>query len=228
MSKIRVLVCDDMQYITMFLSEIINTSQNCECVGVANNDSETLEKAKETNPDIILLDIQMDDADSGIKLIPVLLEQNPDVKIIVISVSEDDDNIFKAIAAGAQDYIFKNRFPNEIISSIERIYEGKTGLRSELSKKILARCDEIEKQNNSILYVVNKMMCLSTREMETLKCFCRGMTYSEVARAMCVEEGTVRTYVSRILSKMQYVRMSELVKDLSDMGVFLLFNDAAN
>lgn len=225
MSKIRVLVCDDMQYITMFLSEIINSSPNCECVGVANNDSETLQKAKETNPDVILLDIQMDDVDSGIKLIPILLEQNPDLKIIMISVSEDDDNIYKAIAAGAQDYIVKNKSPREVINSIERIYEGKTGLRSDLSKKILARCEEMEKKNKSILYVINKMMCLSSREMETLKYFCRGMNYSEVARALCVEEGTVRTYVSRVLNKMQYVRMSELIKDLNDMGVLLLFNE---
>ena len=219
MEKYKVLVCDDMPYMTSFFASLVNSSEKCECVGTAHNEKEVIALAREFSPDVVLLDIQMDNIDSGITLVPVLLEEHPNVKIIMISVSEDDENIYRSILAGAKDYILKSQPPNCIIESIEQVCSGRHELRSELCQKILSQCEKVENKNKSIFYIINKMMCLSAREMEVLIAFCNGKNYKTCAESLCVEEGTIRSYVNRILKKMQYVRMADLVEDLNAMGV---------
>lgn len=228
MDKIRVLVCDDMVYMCMFFSSLINSSKSCECVGMAHNESETLALTKELKPDVILLDIQMDSMNSGIELIPQILEISPESKVIAISIHDDSDKMFKAIQAGAINYLLKNQNPENIIESIERTYSGKSELSLEIGKKILERCVEIEERQKSILYTINKMMSLSSRELEVLRAICDGYTYEEIAEKIFIEDVTVRTTVSRILKKMKYSRMSTLVEHLNEMKIFQLFKDNQN
>lgn len=223
--KIRVLVCDDMLYMCMFFSSLLNSSEECACVGEAHNEEEAISKVKELMPDVVLLDMQMEHVDSGIKLIPQIQEISPDIHIIMISIHGDDDKIFQAIRAGARDYIMKNQPPGEILDSIVKAYNGKAELRTEIAQKLIKQCEVMEKRQNSIIFVVDKMMGLSAREMEVLKAACRGLSYEQIADQLCVEDVTVRTYVGRILKKMQCTRMKNLVDNLNSLGILQLFND---
>ncbi len=223
MEKIRVLVCDDMMYMRLFFVELINNSDNCICVGEAKNEQETISQVEKLKPDIVLLDVQMDREDSGIILIPQIKELSPHTKIIMISVHDDNDKIFDAIQLGAKDYILKEQMPSDILENIEKVHNGDSGLRSELAEKILKRCEEVEEKQKSILFFINNMMILSQRELEILKLSGKGLTYEQIADKLCIEEVTVRIYVSRVLKKMQYSKMSVLIKHLREMGIFDFF-----
>lgn len=230
MYKIRVLVSDDIKYMCFFFRELLNNSKNCVCVGEAENEKETMEQVKKLKPDILLLDMQMDMEDSGLILIPKVLEVSPETKIIMISVHDDSENIYKAIQLGAKDYILKEQPPTDIIENIERIYEGKDEIRRDIVDKILKQYDIMEKKQKSILFFINNMFMLTSRELELIIGLGRGLSYEQMAERLKLEDGTIRTYVSRILKKMQYNRMSTLMKDLKEVGVmeFLINKDKNN
>lgn len=225
MSKIRVLVCDDMFYMSMFFKDLLNSTTSCECVGEAHDEKEVMEKVKELKPDVILLDVQLENSESGIMLIPQILEESPKSDIIMISIHDDNDKIFRAIQLGAKDYILKSQPPSEIIKSIEKVCSGSTELSADIGKRIIDQIEIIEERQKSLLYIVNKMMTLSSREVEVLKAACQGCNYEEIAKKINIEEVTVRTYISRILKKMHYSRMSTLIDDLSSLGVMDLFGN---
>ncbi len=223
MEKIKVLVCDDMEYMCEIFSALVNNSQTCVCVGIARNEKEVIEEALEKQPDVILLDMQLDTSESGIILIPKIKEVSPNSKIIIVSIHEDNEKIFKAIRLGAKDYLFKKTSPKQIISKIESVYKEEDSINSVVANKILTEIERIEKVQKSLLFLVNKMHILSETEMMVLKLKCRGFTYDQIAEKINVESSTVRTYASRILKKMDYGQMNELIDDCSSLGITELF-----
>lgn len=219
MEKIRVLVCDDMFYMSMFFKDLLNSTESCECVGEAHDEKDVIDKVSKLKPDVILLDVQLENSESGIMLIPQILEISPDSDIIMISIHDDNDKIFKAIQLGAKDYILKSQPPSEIVKSIEKIRGGSKELRVDIGKRIIDQIEVIEERQKSLLYIVNKIITLSSREVEVLKAACHGYNYEEIAKKIKIEEVTVRTYISRILKKMHYTKMTSLIDDLNMLGV---------
>lgn len=223
MEKIRVLVCDDMSYMCSVFKELLNNSETCVCIGIAHNERETVQCIREERPDVVLLDMQMDTSESGLTLIPIIHEYSPETAIIVISVYEDNEKIFKAIQLGAKDYLFKTTPPDSIISTIENIHKGREFLSSNVASRILEEIRKVERNQRSLLFLVNKMHSLSGREMEVLKYACKGEKYESIAEKINAEPVTVRTYVSRILKKMGYGKMADLVEDLKELGITEIF-----
>lgn len=225
MEKIRVLVCDDMDYMCDIFSALINNSQTCTCVGIAKNEKEVVKEVQEKQPDVILLDMQLDTSESGIILIPIIKDVSPNSKIIVVSIHEDNEKIFKSIQLGAKDYLFKKTSPKQIISKIESVYKGEESINSVVASKILTEVKRVEQVQNSLLFLVNKMHALSEMEMMVLKLRCQGLNYEQIAEKINVEPVTVRTYVSRILKKMNYSQMNNLIDNLNDIGFMQLFKN---
>lgn len=223
MDKIKVLICDDAKYICAFFEMMLNNTDKFVCVGKAQDEKEAVERALQLKPDIVLLDIQMDNEKSGIKLIPKLFDVSPESKIVIMSVHEDDRTVFEAIRAGASDYCTKNQEPAEILHIIERVYEGNNEIRASIVKKITNQFSEVEDRQRSLLFMFNNMLVLSKVELDILKSLCMDKSYDEIADERKIEPSTVRTHVHRILRKMGYSNMSRLVKDLKEMGIFDMF-----
>lgn len=224
MSKISVLVCDDAKYMCAFFEMMLNNTDNIRCIAKAFNEKEVIEKAEVTKPDIVLLDIQMDNEKSGIKLIPKIFEVSPNSKIVIMSVHEDDDIVYEAIRAGASDYCTKNQEPEEILRIIEKVYDGDNEIRASIVKKITNQFTAVEERQRSLLYMFNKMIVLSKVELDILKSLCMNKSYDDIADERHIEPSTVRTHVHRILKKMEYSNMSSLIKDLNDMNMMGMFN----
>lgn len=225
MRKISVLVCDDAKYICTFFEMMLNNTDNIECVAKAFNEKDVIEKAESAKPDIVLLDIQMDNEKSGIKLIPKIFEASPNSKIIIMSVHEDDGIVYEAIRAGASDYCTKNQEPEEILRIIEKVHEGNNEIRASIVKKITNQFTAVEERQRSLLYMFNKMIVLSKVELDILKSLCMNKSYDDIADERHIEPSTVRTHVHRILKKMEYSNMSSLVKDLNDMNMMGMFKN---
>ena len=219
MNKIRVLISDDAKYICTFFKMMINDTDSMECVATACNEKETIETAETVQPDIVLLDIQMDNEKSGIRLIPKIFEVSPQSKIIIMSVHEDDGIVYEAIRAGASNYCTKDQEPNEILQTIENVYKGNNEIRENIVKKITNQFAAVEERQRSLLYMFNKMIVLSKIELDILKSLCMNKSYNDIANERHIEPSTVRTHIHRILKKMEYSYMSSLVKDLNDMDI---------
>lgn len=223
MSKISVLVCDDAKYICSFFEMMLNNTDNIECIAKACNEKDVIEKAELTKPDIVLLDIQMDNEKSGIRLIPKIFEVSPKSKIVIMSVHEDDGIVYEAIRAGASDYCTKNQEPEEILKIIKKVYEGNNEIRAGIVKKITNQFSVVEERQRSLLYMFNNMIVLSKVELDILKSLCSNKSYDDIAEERHIEPSTVRTHVHRILKKMEYSNMSSLIKDLNDMNMLDMF-----
>ncbi len=221
--KIKVLICDDMVYMCDFFEILINNTERLICCGKAHNESETILLTKQLQPDIILLDIQMDSKYSGINIMPQLLECSPDSKIIIISVHEDKKIIFDAISSGAKDYILKNQSPGEIIKKIESVYDDKNLMNDTIIHKLTAQYAEIEQRQKSLLYMFNDLMSLSKRELSILKDVYNGKTYAQIAKEQFVEEVTIRTHMHRILKKLGHSNTNTMIGILKELQIFEFF-----
>lgn len=116
--KIKVLIAEDMEPIRRKYVKIINASEDLEVVSDVESGEEAVKQAKERKPDVILMDIEMETPDAGIRATQRILQDNPDVRIIILTVYEEDELIFTAFQLGVCDYILKNASQEEIIKSI--------------------------------------------------------------------------------------------------------------
>lgn len=223
--KISVIICDDMEYLCDFFELLINNTEELMCVGKAHNESESLAIAKKCQPDIILLDIQMDSQYSGLKIMHKLLESSPKSKIIIISVHEDRKIIFDAISQGAKDYIMKNQPAEEITKKIVDVYMEKNQMDSAIVQKLTEQYAEIEQRQASLLYMFNEMMSLSKREISILYDLYNDKSYAQIAAENFVEEVTIRTHIHRILKKLKYPNTNSLIDALRKMQIFDYFNN---
>ena len=137
MSKIRVAICDDMPQILRHFKKIIQAAGDMEVVAEAETGKEMVALADKLQPDIILMDIQMESEDAGILATNKILSEHPDIKVIILTVHKEDDLIFRAYGAGAIDYIIKTEESNEIVKSIRTVYNNDVFIRPGIAKKIL-------------------------------------------------------------------------------------------
>ena len=225
MEKIKVAICDDLSELCQYYQEVIEAQEDMEFVGSATNSADCQKLVADTQPDILLLDIQIETNNSGITLIPIIKKISADTKIITITIHEDDEYIFDALAEGAEDYLLKTYSDEQIMEIIRNIYHDNHSLRPEIVKKILKVCNIFKNQKNSLLYIVNTFTKLSPTEIEILHDAYNGLSYKNIAKKRFVEEITIRAHISRILKKFEYPNMKTLVNDLREIRVFDLFKN---
>lgn len=220
MEKIRVLLCDDMQYLCEYFEIMLNAEENIEVVGSANNSDEFFELFKKEQPDVVLLDIQMETEDAGIELMDRLINENPQTKIIMLTIHEEDELIFRALSGGACDYLLKSSKPKEIAEAIVKAYNGETSLNPCVAKKILNQCAKVQKQQLEAMSLLHSIALLTSSEYKILRLIYDGFTYPEIAEQRFVEEVTIRTQVNKILKKFEAKNMKQLMKQLRDAQIF--------
>lgn len=237
MSKIRVIMCDDQQYMCECFEYALRATGDIEFLGYATNKKDAKKLIESVMADIILLDIQMDTATTGLELIPVVQENQPQAKIIMMTVHEDEEYIFRAFSEGVSDYFLKTYSNDELINSIRMVYNNQVVLRPFVAQKILdesrriaEKQKEIEENNRSIqesqkslLYVLNIMTKLSTAEFEILKELYYGKSCVQIADERYVSESTIRTHTGRILKKFECSSMKKLISELKKMDAFSMF-----
>ncbi len=217
--KIRVLIAEDMEPIRRKYVKIINASEDLEVVSDVGTGEEAVEQAKETKPDVILMDIEMETPDAGIRATQSILQDNPEVRIIILTVYEEDELIFTAFQLGVCDYILKNANQDEIIRSIHNAYENNCPLRPEIASRILGEFKRVRSYETSFLYAVNIVSSLTTTELEILGLLLEGKSRREVCRLRQVEMSTVKTQIHNILQKFDKTSMDEVIDLINKMNL---------
>lgn len=218
--KIKVAICDDMQYICEYFTLVLSAKKEIEVVGIANSSAECIKLVKEKNPDVILLDIQMSTDYEGIDALKKIKEYSEDIKVIILTIHEEDEYIFKCISLGASDYILKSDNPDIIFESIKNVYNGRNTLSPQIAKKLVNECFKMKQQHSDMHSLINSIAKLTAAEYKILNLVYTGHSYTEIAQSRFVEEVTIRTQVNNILKKFEAKNMKELIKRLKSINIF--------
>ena len=180
---------------------------------------------KKQKPDILLWDMQIEEYDSGIKLIDKILNISPQTKIIILTINNNKSMIFDALSRGAVNYVLKDSSDSEIIETIKAVANGKKILSHDIATKIIDECMEIKDRQQSLLYVFTNLLRLSNLEFEILKYYCMGHSYKQISETYYVEETTIRSHMSRIMKKLGFSSAPVMKETLNNiLHVFDLFN----
>lgn len=201
MKALRVLLADDH---TLFRDGIASllAAWDMEVVGEADNGRNAVQKAGELQPDLILMDIHMPEL-SGLEATREIKAQWPEIKIVILTISEEDEHLFEAIKSGAQGYLLKNIQSQEFGELINGLARGEAALTKEMAAKILAefaKQDIEDKKEESDSEITAEQ--LTIREKEVLEQLSTGLSNKDIGAALNISENTVKYHVRNILSKL--------------------------
>ncbi len=200
MEKIRVLIVDDHTLFREGLKALLGRRDSIEIVGEAGSGEEGVEKVLEIDPDVVLMDLNMPDI-SGLEALRRILELRPQTKVLILTVSEDDEDLFGAVRAGAMGYLLKNVEPDRLVSSVHKVARGEATVSAALTDRIFAefRAMSSEHQSRSRKSLED---LLSKREREILIHISQGESNKEIAGYLNIAESTVKIHVQNILKKL--------------------------
>jgi len=196
---IRVLIVDDHAVVRAGLTKILATEPGIAIVGEAGDGLEAIKKALELRPDVILMDIFMPHC-SGLEATVVIRQQLADARLLILTVSDREEDLLQALRFGAQGYLLKSAAITEVAEAVRRVAAGEAMLSPHIITRLVA---EFRGKSD--------VPALSAREGEVLELLAGGLTNSEIASRLILGESTVRTYLRRLLDKLQLKNRSEAV-----------------
>ena len=223
MKKIRWSICDDAEHVRFLFKMGLRHYEELEFLNETSSAFECCESIKSNAPDVLLLDIQLEEDFAGIDIIPTLKEYVPEMKILMISSHNNEEYIFNAFALGASDYILKDQPFDVIYKKIKDSYYGNNSISTNIAQILAKKAQDIKAGQSSILYTIEIMTRLSTSEFEVLKSIYAGKTYKEIAEERFVSLNTIKVLASRIIRKFNFTNMNEVIEHLKQLKIFELF-----
>lgn len=210
MKRIRLFVVDDHALFRRGLIGLLSDMPEFEMAGEAGSGEEALRAVPKSNADIVLLDVNMPGL-SGVETLRALREAGQSMHALMLTVSQDEEDLVGAIMAGASGYLLKNAEPETLRRTLLDVAEGKSVLSPEMTAlvfKVMRRSSSGRPHD-----------LLSGREVEVLRCLARGMTTAQAAAALYISENTVKTHIRHILEKMEVNNRAEAVAKALQMGL---------
>lgn len=207
MKDITVCIVDDVSELRQALEEIVSSANGYKCIGTMNNASEAMTKIPILRPDVVLMDINLGEGESGIDCVKELKPQIPSTNFMMCTVYEDDEKIFEALRAGASGYILKKTEPPKLLDAIKELNEGGAPMSSQIARKVVFAFQN--KLHSSA--AANGIDQLSSREKQILEELSRGLMYKEIASVLFISPETVRKHVYHIYEKLHVTNRVEAV-----------------
>jgi NarL family two-component system response regulator LiaR len=200
---IRVLLVDDHAIVRDGIRAVLRTQPDIEVAGEANNGRDAVAEAQTLRPDVILMDLVMPGMD-GIEAIRQIMGSQPESRILVLTSFSAEDKVFPAIKAGAMGYLLKDCDSEELVRAIYQVYRGEPSLYPKIARMLLQEIGSARPPTGGETSPRPEPAVdpLTERELDVLKLLARGQSNREIADALLIAEGTVRTHVSNILSKL--------------------------
>ena len=205
---IRVLIADDQELFRRGLNVVLHTEDNIQVVAEASNGEEAIAKAEEFAPDVVLMDIRMPRV-SGIEATRAIRDSVPTTKILMLTVSDEDSDLYEAIKAGANGYLLKDISIEEIADSVRAVVQGQSLISPSMASKLLSEFNVLSKRADERQQFPAPQ--LTVRELEVLKLVAKGMSNREIADELYISENTVKNHVRNILEKLHLHSRMEAV-----------------
>jgi DNA-binding NarL/FixJ family response regulator len=209
----RVLVADDHNLFRYGIKAMLANAEGFEVVGEAASGEEVVEKVAQTRPDIILMDIQMPGI-NGIEATRQILERDPNIGVVVVTMFEDDDSVFAAMRAGARGYVLKGADAEEVLKVVGAVAEGEAHFGPEIARRLMAYFSAPKPAAPSEAFPE-----LTAREAEVLDLIAQGWNNAEIARRLYLSQKTVRNHVSNIFLKLQVADRAQAIVKAREAGL---------
>jgi two-component system response regulator DevR len=196
MAKYRILIVDDHEVVRLGLKALLERHPQFEVIGEAGTAKEAIEQVNRQRPDVVLMDIRLPGT-SGIEACETIMKAYPDTKVIMLTSYAEDEMLFSAIRAGASGYVLKQIGADELVRAIESVGRGEALLDPAVTQRVFQEVRRAVKDEEASAFAN-----LSQQERHVLLLVSEGKTNREIAKTLYLGEGTVRNYVSSILSKL--------------------------
>jgi DNA-binding NarL/FixJ family response regulator len=207
---IRTMIVDDHALFRRGLEMVLDEEADIELVGQASDGSEAVEKAGESLPDVVLMDIRMPRS-SGIEACRAMKEVAPSAKIVMLTISDEEEDLFEAIRAGASGYLLKDLPLDEVAETVRAVHGGQSLINPSMAGKLLTEFAALAKRDTEERVQQVPAPRLTEREMQVLKLVARGMNNKDIAKELFISENTVKNHVRNILEKLQIHSRMEAV-----------------
>ncbi|HSF26630.1 MAG TPA: response regulator transcription factor [Actinomycetes bacterium] len=206
---IRVLIVDDHALFRRGLEMVLAQETDIEVIGEAADGSEALVMSRELAPDIVLMDVRMPRR-SGIEACTAIKDAVPSAKIVMLTISDEEADLYEAIKAGASGYLLKEISIDEVADAIRAVHSGQSLISPAMASKLLTEFATMIKRSDERAQVPAPR--LTDRELEVLKLVARGLNNRDIAKELFISENTVKNHVRNILEKLQlHSRMEAVV-----------------
>ena len=206
---IRVMICDDHALFRRGLVMVLETEEGIEVVGEAEDGEDAIAQVEDLAPDVVLMDIRMPRV-SGIEATKAIAERVPGAKILMLTVSDEEEDLYDAIKAGATGYLLKEISIEEVATAIRAVVGGQSLISPSMASKLLTEFTSLTRKADERQSVPTPR--LTDRELEVLKLVAEGMSNREIAGELFISENTVKNHVRNILEKLHlHSRMEAVV-----------------
>lgn len=204
MDKIKVIIADDSDFVRDGMKIILDVDDEFEVLGTAANGREAIDLAEKEHPDVFLMDIQMPEMD-GIEATKYIVEHDLG-KVLILTTFDDDDLVKQALQNGAKGYLIKNHTPDHLKQMIKSVYNGTGVMEGSILENLAAGAVSLGSQSNDgasgmISGEEFDATGYSERELDIVKAVAEGLSNKEIAAKLFISEGTVKNYITNILSK---------------------------
>lgn len=194
-----VLIVDDDRLMRAGLRAVLSTDGSLDVVGEAATGSEAIAEAARLLPDVILMDVRMPDLD-GIAATRQVTRTSARIRVLVLTTFDDDDYLFGALSAGASGFLLKRATPEELIAAVHTVADGDALLAPVVTRRVIDRAVRAGRQ---LPAAAGRLAKLTPRERDVLALVAGGLSNTEIAAALVVEESTVKSHLKRLLAKLQ-------------------------
>lgn len=189
---IGVSIIDDKRDIREGLKLILDGAEGFRCLNIYSDAESAIKDITVNQPDVVLMDVELPGM-SGIECAKILKEAHPNLDIIMLTVHDDEDSIFKSLEAGAYGYLTKNIFPSKLLSAIKEVHNGGAPMSSQIARKVVTSFKDFS----------HPAANLTKREKEVLTLLCKGKSYKVIADSLFISGNTVRFHLKNIYKKLQ-------------------------
>jgi DNA-binding NarL/FixJ family response regulator len=207
-AKIRILIVDDHPVVRTGLTSMLGTQAGFEVVGAASNGEEALALITRTTPDVLLMDLRMPGM-NGIDLLRAMQSYPTPPRVIVLTSFETDEDIYRAVQAGAHGYLLKSTMQQEMVAAIRAVHSGKRHIPPRIAARLAQRMSRPE---------------LTARELEILEMLAKGLTNKQIGAVFQISGNTARNHVNSILEKLEAADRTEAVSVAVQQGIIDLSN----
>jgi len=199
---IKIIIADDHVLLRQGIRNVLELEADFEVISEAGDGEQAVEQAVRLIPDILLLDINMPKM-NGLEVIRRVVAQEKKVRIIVLTMHDDENYVIEVIKAGAVGYLLKDIEPGMLVKAIRTVYDGESFIYPSLAKKLFGVINRQHVQNSEVIRGIErpKEERLSYRELEVLEMVCKGMSNQEVAKTLFLSEKTVKNHLTNIFRK---------------------------
>ena len=198
---IKVMIADDQELIRQSLQIVLSTHEDLKVVDAVENGFAVLESIKKEKPDVILMDIRMPEMD-GVYCTKTVMEKYPGIKVIILTTFDDDEFVFSALKYGASGYLLKGVSMDELYRAICTVYNGGAMINPDIATKVFKLFSKMSMSNYAIQVDDSLSKDLTQAELKVIQQVGFGLSNKEIAQKLFLSEGTVRNYVSTVLSKL--------------------------